>query len=51
MKYAVIPLAAITVFMACAPVISQRGYLPYTEMESAIKAGADTKTSVQSRLD
>src|ERR1700704_3725505 len=50
MKYAVIPLAAITVFMACAPVISQRGYLPDTEMESAIKSGADTKTSVQSRL-
>ena len=53
MKYAVIPLiplGAILAFMACAPVISQRGYLPDTEMETAIKAGADTKTTVQTRL-
>lgn len=50
MKYAVIPFGAILVFMACAPVISQRGYLPDTDMESAIKPGTDTKTTVQSRL-
>ena len=50
MKYAIITLAAIAAVMACAPVISQRGYLPDTEMETAIKPGADTKTSVQTRL-
>ena len=50
MKYAIIPLGAILGFMACAPVISQRGYLPDTEMELAIKPGTDTKTTVQSRL-
>jgi outer membrane protein assembly factor BamE (lipoprotein component of BamABCDE complex) len=50
MKYAVIPLAAITVFMACAPVISQRGYMPDPETETALKPGTDTKTTVQSKL-
>jgi outer membrane protein assembly factor BamE (lipoprotein component of BamABCDE complex) len=50
MKFAIIPLAAVTLLIACAPVISQRGYLPDLENESAIKIGADTKTSVQSRL-
>ena len=50
MKLAFIPLAAIALLIACAPVISQRGYLPDPENEAAIKAGADTKTSVQSRL-
>jgi outer membrane protein assembly factor BamE (lipoprotein component of BamABCDE complex) len=50
MKFAIIPLAAVTLLIACAPVISQRGYLPDLENESAIKVGADTKTSVQSRL-
>jgi outer membrane protein assembly factor BamE (lipoprotein component of BamABCDE complex) len=42
--------AAITLLIACAPVISQRGYLPDPDNESAIKTGTDTKTSVQSRL-
>ena len=42
-------MAAVTLF-ACAPVISQRGYLPDPDNEAAIKAGADTKTTVQSRL-
>jgi outer membrane protein assembly factor BamE (lipoprotein component of BamABCDE complex) len=50
MKFAIIPLAAVTLLIACAPVISQRGYLPDLENEGAIKIGADTKTSVQSRL-
>jgi outer membrane protein assembly factor BamE (lipoprotein component of BamABCDE complex) len=50
MKYAVIPLAAISLFMACAPVISQRGYMPDPSVEGELKAGTDTKTSVQSRL-
>ena len=50
MKFAAIPLAAIALLVACAPVISQRGYLPDQENEKAIKAAADTKTSVQSLL-
>ena len=50
MKFAFVPLTAIALLVACAPVISQRGYLPDPESESAIKAGADSKTSVQSRL-
>jgi outer membrane protein assembly factor BamE (lipoprotein component of BamABCDE complex) len=50
MKYAVIPLAAITLFMACAPVISSRGYMPDPETENALKPGTDTKTTVQSKL-
>ena len=50
MKFVAIPLAAIALLVACAPVISQRGYLPDPENETAIKAAADTKTSVQSRL-
>ncbi len=41
---------AITLLIACAPVISQRGYLPDPDNEAAIKTGTDTKTSVQSRL-
>ena len=45
-----IPLAAIALLVACAPVISQRGYLPDPSNENAIKTGGDTKTSVQSRL-
>jgi outer membrane protein assembly factor BamE (lipoprotein component of BamABCDE complex) len=50
MKLAIVPLAAIALLIACAPVISQRGYLPDPSNEGAIKTGADTKTSVQSRL-
>jgi outer membrane protein assembly factor BamE (lipoprotein component of BamABCDE complex) len=42
--------AAIGLLIACAPVISQRGYLPDPSVEGAIKTGNDTKTSVQSRL-
>ena len=42
--------AALVLLIACAPVISQRGYIPDPANEGAIKSGADTKTSVQSRL-
>jgi outer membrane protein assembly factor BamE (lipoprotein component of BamABCDE complex) len=42
--------AAVGLLIACAPVISQRGYLPDPTIEGAIKTGNDTKTSVQSRL-
>ena len=42
--------AALALLIACAPVVSQRGYVPDPSNEGAIKSGADTKTSVQSRL-
>jgi outer membrane protein assembly factor BamE (lipoprotein component of BamABCDE complex) len=50
MKFVLVPLAAFALLIACAPVISQRGYVPDPANEGAIKATADTKTSVQSRL-
>ncbi|HEY0265256.1 MAG TPA: outer membrane protein assembly factor BamE [Rhizomicrobium sp.] len=50
MRFAPVALAAAALLIACAPVISQRGYLPDPEIESAIKPGDDTKTTVQSRL-
>jgi len=42
--------AALVLLIACAPVISQRGYIPDPANEGAIKVGTDTKTTVQSRL-
>jgi len=36
--------------LGCTPVIDQRGYLPDTAGEAAIKVGVDTKTTVQKRL-
>jgi outer membrane protein assembly factor BamE (lipoprotein component of BamABCDE complex) len=42
--------AALGLLIACAPVISQRGYVPDPANENAIKVGTDTKTSVQARL-
>ena len=50
MKFALLPLAAAAALIACAPVITQRGYMPDPDAEAAIKAGKDTKTSVQERL-
>jgi outer membrane protein assembly factor BamE (lipoprotein component of BamABCDE complex) len=50
MKYALLPLAAAAALIACAPVISQRGYLPDPDAEATIKSGKDTKSSVQERL-
>ena len=46
----VVAVSLIALVIACAPVISQRGYLPDPDGESAIKVGTDTKTTVQSRL-
>ena len=43
-------LAGAAVLIACAPVISQRGYLPDPSAEATIKTGTDTKTTVQERL-
>jgi outer membrane protein assembly factor BamE (lipoprotein component of BamABCDE complex) len=53
MKFAVVSsvlLAGAIALIACAPVISQRGYLPDPSTESSIKTGTDTKTTVQERL-
>jgi outer membrane protein assembly factor BamE (lipoprotein component of BamABCDE complex) len=53
MKFAVtssVLLAGAIALIACAPVISQRGYLPDPATEASIKTGADTKTTVQERL-
>jgi outer membrane protein assembly factor BamE (lipoprotein component of BamABCDE complex) len=50
MKFAAVTLAAAALLIACAPVITQRGYLPDPDAEAAIKAGKDSKTSVQERL-
>ena len=53
MKFAIassIILAAAAALIACAPVISQRGYMPDPSLEASIKAGTDTKTTVQERL-
>ncbi|HEX4157378.1 MAG TPA: outer membrane protein assembly factor BamE [Rhizomicrobium sp.] len=46
------PLAALTVLAlaGCVPVVNQRGYLPDSVGEAAIKPGQDTETSVQARL-
>jgi len=53
MKFAVVSsvlLAGAALLIACAPVISQRGYLPDPAAEATIKTGTDTKTTVQERL-
>ena len=53
MKFAIassLLLAGAALLIACAPVISQRGYLPDPAAEATIKTGADTKTTVQERL-
>src|SRR5262245_66575653 len=50
MKFTLVPLAVLTVLIACAPVISQRGYMPNPDAEATIKPGTDTKTSIQERL-
>ena len=50
MKLAIVPLSVLALLIACAPVISQRGYLPDPGGEASIKPGTDTKTTIQSRL-
>jgi outer membrane protein assembly factor BamE (lipoprotein component of BamABCDE complex) len=49
MRIPVLALAA-TLLLGCTPVVNQRGYLPDPTSEAAIKAGTDTKTSVQKKL-
>ena len=50
MKFKFMGLSAIMLLIACTPTIDQRGYLSDPELESTIKPGTDTKTSLQDRL-
>ncbi len=51
MRYAVLSTSlAAALLIGCAPVISQRGYLPDPVGEASIKIGTDTKTTIQQRL-
>jgi outer membrane protein assembly factor BamE (lipoprotein component of BamABCDE complex) len=49
MRISAVVLTA-ALLMGCTPVINERGYLPDPAGEASIKAGTDTKTTVQSRL-
>jgi outer membrane protein assembly factor BamE (lipoprotein component of BamABCDE complex) len=50
MVYRILLIGAAAFLIACTPVVSQRGYMEDKEVTSAIKAGTDTKTSIQSKL-
>lgn len=50
MKFAFLPLLFTALLIACAPVITQRGYLPDPDAEASIRPGTDSKTTVQERL-
>jgi len=50
MKFAAIVLAAAALLIACAPVITERGYVPDADAEHSIQPGKDSKTTVQERL-
>lgn len=50
MRIAAVALACTALVGACAPVITQRGYLPDQDTLSSIDVGKDTKTSVQKTL-
>lgn len=43
-------LGATALMVACAPVVTTRGYISDPSLESAIRSGADTKGTVQERL-
>jgi outer membrane protein assembly factor BamE (lipoprotein component of BamABCDE complex) len=47
---AALAFAAALTLVACTPVINQRGYVADPASEATIKAGTDTKTTVQQRL-
>lgn len=49
MRFPVVLVSA-TLLLGCTPVVNQRGYLPDPIGEASIKAGVDTKTTVQDRL-
>ncbi|HWY61831.1 MAG TPA: outer membrane protein assembly factor BamE [Rhizomicrobium sp.] len=50
MPFRILILCAVALLIACTPVVNQRGYLEDKDLEASIKAGADTKTSVQDKL-
>jgi outer membrane protein assembly factor BamE (lipoprotein component of BamABCDE complex) len=50
MPYRILILCAVALLIACTPVVNQRGYMEDKDLEASIKAGADTKTSVQEKL-
>lgn len=50
MSYRILLIGAAALLIACTPVVSQRGYMEDKEVTAAIKAGTDTKTSIQSKL-
>ena len=50
MIYRILLVSAAAFLIACTPVISQRGYMEDKDVVSGIKAGTDTKTSVQEKL-
>jgi outer membrane protein assembly factor BamE (lipoprotein component of BamABCDE complex) len=43
-------LGAVAALVACSPVVSQRGYISDQALEASIRPGADSKTTVQTRL-
>jgi outer membrane protein assembly factor BamE (lipoprotein component of BamABCDE complex) len=49
MRIPVLAVAA-SLLIGCAPVVSQRGFLPDPVAEASIKIGTDTKTTIQQRL-
>jgi outer membrane protein assembly factor BamE (lipoprotein component of BamABCDE complex) len=50
MDYRILLIGSAALLIACTPVISQRGYMEDKEVTGTIKAGSDTKTSIQSKL-
>lgn len=43
-------MGAAILLVACAPIVSTRGYIADASVESSIKPGADTKATIQERL-
>src|SRR5271167_2788428 len=50
MVYRILLVCAAALLIACTPVVSQRGYMEDKDVVAGIKPGADTKTSIQSKL-
>ncbi|HEX2593369.1 MAG TPA: outer membrane protein assembly factor BamE [Rhizomicrobium sp.] len=50
MRIAAVALSSVLVLAACAPVVTQRGYLPDPDTINSVEVGKDTKTSIQKRL-
>src|SRR5690242_11473522 len=50
MRIAAVALASTIAMAGCAPVITERGYLPDPDVVASIDVSKDTKTTVQKRL-